>query len=219
MLKNTFVAMIDSSIALNEKEVIALQLIDKNRYEKEFSNVSYPPRTKQAREMAQKVAKIIDNLGIGKEIFRTVTVFVHENGSVSIGLSGRSKNDDYQKNVKLLQEYLNNLKDGHDYTVATQSIPIDHLVQVNKKGACPKGNCAEPKAAYAAHSNSSPITGYDTVWRGNDDNNYPFTGENEGEELEDSEYEQMDPCKTCGHIGNIKVYMEFARAGSEPKPK
>ena len=42
------------------------------------------------------------------------------------------------------------------------------------------GDCSESKATKAAHDNPSPITGYDTVWRGKGENPHKFTGENVG---------------------------------------
>lgn len=71
------------------------------------------------------------------------------------------------------------------------------------------GDCSESKATKAAHDNPSPITGYDTVWRGKGENPHKFTGENVGNPTNGT-HEQMNPCDTCADSHNIEEYMNYA---------
>lgn len=84
----------------------------------------------------------------------------------------------------------------------------------SSKGGCDIGNCSEPKAANAAHQNSSPITGYDTIWRGNGENPHSFTGENVGNFVSGN-YGQMNPCNTCANPHNIREYMDYANSNDK----
>lgn len=89
----------------------------------------------------------------------------------------------------------------------------------NPKG-CPKGNCAEPKAASAAHNNPSEITGHDTRTRmdpswlhENDREKYIYSGENPDKVHNN----QMDPCDTCKQYES--EYMQYANANKVPHSK
>ena len=165
------------------------------------SEIKYPPRTKEARMEAQKVAKTMEGV-ISKNDSPCITVFTHENGTVSVGMSGQSGGNKITRNANKLQEKL-----GDNYVVSSTSMPTENLKQVET--GCSLGNCSEPKAANAAHNNSSPITVYDTVWRGKGENPHKFTGENIGDEVI-GDYEQMDNCDTCADPHNIKEYMNYA---------
>ena len=81
---------------------------------------------------------------------------------------------------------------------------------------CPKGNCAEPKAASAAHNNRSQITGADTrtrmdpSWLQEDNRKkYIYTGK----DPDKVHNNQMDPCSTCSQYE--EEYMRYATYGYE----
>ena len=166
----------------------------------------YPPRTKEAREEAQKVAKAMDDAKISKKQNQSVTVILHKDGTVSVGMSGKSGDQRMQTQVSKLQNEL-----GENYKVSADSMPTDNI----KKRANEPGICSEPKAINAAHENPSEIVGYDTVWRGKGENPHPFTGENVGGNIKSKKYEQMDPCGTCKDPENIKEYMDYANANKQ----
>ena len=164
---------------------------------------SYPPRTEEARREAQKVARAMEGVVSGKD-HPSITVFTHQDGTVSVGLSGKPGTEKMKNNCNKLNEVL-----GEKYNVSPDTMPTDNLIQVG----CPVGNCSESKAVNAAHSNSSPITEYDTVWRGkgNMPEKYQYTGQNTGGKVEGI-YEQMNPCETCAEPNNIKEYMNYANS-------
>nr|MCR4803170.1 hypothetical protein [Lachnospiraceae bacterium] len=188
-----------------KSDVVELKITKTGEMVKKCSKVenSYPPRTEEARREAQKVARAMEGVVPGKD-HPSITVFTHQDGTVSVGLSGKTGTEKMKNNCNKLNEVL-----GEKYNVSPDTMPTDNLIQVG----CPVGNCSEPKAVNAAHSNSSPITGYDTVWRGkgNMPEKYQYTGQNTGGKVEGI-YEQMNPCETCAEQNNIKEYMNYANS-------
>lgn len=148
------------------------------------------------------VAAAMERCAVSKRKSGSVTVFVHEDGTVSVGISGRSRTESIIETARKLQNEL-----GDKYTVSPYSMPTDNIKPIGKGNDV--GVCSEPKAAEAAHNNPSPIVGMDTVWRGKGKNNHPYRGENLGTVVE-GKYEQMGPCETCADPDNIKEYMNYA---------
>jgi len=183
----------------------------------------YPPRTETARNEAKNVVSAANEISSPKKR-KVVTVLTHEDGTVSVGVSGKpgKKSDQF---AHTLQKKLNDKhkqdvsretglkqKDVPDkYRVSGDSMPTTNLVE-GKDGNIP-GVCGEPKAVDASNGHDSPVTGSDTRWRGDGDNPYPYTGDNlpnNDGSPSSVEPSQMDPCPTCGHPNNVKEYMDHA---------
>lgn len=163
-----------------------------------------PPRTAQAQSEAQKVVDTMEGLGMSKKENKVVDVLTHENGTVSVGLSGEGS-PRQQERAQKVQDALNNGDPNGPYRVTTDNT-VPGIQQV--EGGNAPGACAEPSAASAARDNPSPVTGNDTRWRGKGDNPHPFTGENaDGAPTAPN---QMDPCNTCGDPQNSNAYGEHA---------
>ena len=58
----------------------------------------------------------------------------------------------------------------------------------------------------------SPMTGSATIWRGKGENRYPYTGKN----VHLFGNDQMNPCPTCGHPHNLRIYNNEANKGKKP---
>ncbi len=162
----------------------------------------YPPRTPLAEAECQRVVdmgnKIRDKDAKAKEFERktgrvlspTTCVFVHEDGTVSVGISGSARGTQYSIHyAKELQKALNKQAGWKKYTVSATTAPslMDKIRKPVEGGNIP-GVCAEPKAATAAHNNESPIVGMDVRY-------YTSEGEVPLRLYEGSN--QMDQCETC----------------------
>lgn len=174
-----------------------------------------PPRTPAARAECQHVLDVMERMGISPEARKVVTVYVHADGTVSVGLSGRPG----AKNRAFAQQLEHALNGGAPtkkrppkYNVARDTMNVDELVPVS--GGNSLGECAEPKAAEAANPNRSPIVGTDTRWRGEGENPYPYTGTNTDGAPVDPR--QMNPCATCGHPHNADAYVNRAHGDAAP---
>ena len=166
--------------------------------EEDRRNNKYPPRNLTAQRECQKVVNEILRLKSDDNNQPIVCVFTHEDGTVSVGISGGS--DDSKSFAKKLEKSLN--KDGRQkYQVLGKSTkkfkkylknfnPEITEDKIKKVGGNPRGVCAEPKAALMANSNKSPITGMDTR-NPRDKNNYPYEG------IDKTSDNQMKPCGTC----------------------
>jgi RHS repeat-associated protein len=166
----------------------------------------YPPRTPEARAEAQHVVDTMSAMGLSSEKRKAVSVLTHEDGTVSVGISGK----DTPKNREVADRVAAKLNEGCDppkYRVAPNGNEGPSGIK-QQPGGNKSGDCAEPSAAAAAHGHDSPVTGMDTRWRGDGENPHPFTGSNsDGAPAHPS---QMDPCPTCAHPDNIAATMEHA---------
>ena len=171
--------------------------------EEDRRNNKYPPRNLTAQRECQKVLNEVIRLkaqATGKDKNQPiVSVFTHEDGTVSVGISGRTEasarfakqledslNKDGRQKYKVLglatEKFKGYLKDSHPEELKEENIR-------EKKGN-PIGDCAEAKAALLANSNKSPITGMDTRTPRNN-NRYPYEG------IDKTSDNQMKPCFTC----------------------
>ncbi len=180
----------------------------------------FPPRTKEAREEAKKVVKALNELK-AKEPRRTrdknkvVQVFTHEDGTVSVGISGKPHD---AKNRELGDRLANKLNEGHDppkYRVApstdSKHIDEDKLNDHTADRGNERGVCGEPNGSAAAHGHDSPITGHDTRWRGDPETN-PHKFEGPNDDGTPAEPGQMKPCNTCADPENRDTYMDHANS-------
>lgn len=132
----------------------------------------FPKRTEKAHKVAQKIARIMKEL----QISGALTVFIHEDKTISIGISGEIT-EDFRQKVDKLQKKLDAAQKSGELKkcmVSTETIPMDHLNEINDLNACKRGVCSESKAACAAHLNPYKVIEYDVVWCGNSKNPYPL---------------------------------------------
>ena len=145
----------------------------------EASNIvksnKYPQRTPLAQEECQRVVDMGNKIKREDLIIKayqetrdtpfspTTCVFVHQNGTVSVGISGYYEGTRYSRHyANELQKALNKEAGWKKYRVSATTHPdlMKKTKEKIKKGNKP-GMCAEPKAATAAHKNESPIVGMD----------------------------------------------------------
>jgi len=175
----------------------------------------YPPRTPLAEAECQRVVDmgnkiklndqmIVDYQATRKNPFSPVTcVFVHEDGTVSVGISGYYEGTIYTRYyANKLQKALNKDAGWKKYTVSF-STDTELMKNTPEKidGGNKPGMCAEPKAATAAHKNKSPIVGMDVRY---------YTSEGSVPHALYEGTNQMDQCNTCKHYE--EVIMEYANA-------
>ncbi|WP_419689428.1 RHS repeat-associated core domain-containing protein [Burkholderia theae] len=175
--------------------------------ERWIENAEYPPRTKKAWDECHFVVETMDNMRgndnrpkYSKSKMPTVHVFLHEDGTVSVGISGDTFDPgEFQRELDNAErgKYTIGRKDNDDADWINFKKKISKFGNGNHRGAC-----AEPGAAHAASKNPSPIIGMATIWRGNKDNPYPTGRWGRSREI--------NPCDTCAHSANIKVYMKHA---------
>ncbi len=161
-------------------------------------------RTKAADIEAQKVINVMDGL-IRKDRATSVTVMTHKDGTTSIGLSGNILDPKTLDRINLLQRKLDMIDKGK-YKVGTTTLNKDSGIQTITNKA---GSCGEPKCATAAGSNSSPVTGFATVWRGSGPNPHPYAGTNSSH----LSANQMDFCDTCAFPKNQAIYSKEVNKG------
>ena len=156
---------------------------------------SYPPRTPTSDAAAMNAAGTMNEAGIGVNRGKAVTAITHEDGSVSIGTSGSSKDAKF-----VAQKLDGNLPENH--TVGSDMANPGALqpAQYPNGKSVASPTCAETRAWQAAQQNPSPPTGQTTVWRGDPANNpYPVEPGSSA----------MQPCPSCAknagtdHIGRI----------------
>lgn len=168
-----------------------------------------PPRTKEATDESKHVADTADKV-LGKKKSPVVDVLTHEDGTVSVGISGKPGDPGTVDRAQRLENALNKGVDKNEFPNGKYKVSGDSTVPGVETipGGNPAGNCAEPKAATAAKDNPSPITGHDTRWRSDAPNPYPFGGPNaEGQPVSP---QQMGPCKTCADPANNNAYGDHA---------
>ena len=184
----------------------------------------YPPRTPKAEAEAQLVVNVGNAIKAFKQndldkarknnlidlSSRVTAIFLHENNTVSVGISGPAKgtkaNNSYAKD---LERSLNEMAGYEKYSVfsITDADLYEQIGRHEKAAKYPeigdsvpyKGVCAENKAASAAHGNDSPIIGFDVRFYHGDGvgNHYPLEYS--------SAPNQMDNCDRCKFNGEIII--------------
>ncbi|SUD90612.1 hypothetical protein [Psychrobacter phenylpyruvicus] len=145
---------------------------------------------------------------------QTVSVITHEDGTVSVGVSGTNPNV-----ARRLQSELDKTYGEGKYNVSTSALNENNGIV---RGEGPNGElgnkpgvCAEPACAMVAGNNPSPATGSATLWRGKDDNPHPYTDK----DADILDNQQMDPCLTCAEPNNQQIYQDTAiPKRQEPNP-
>ncbi|MFP5392522.1 MAG: PAAR domain-containing protein [Gammaproteobacteria bacterium] len=176
-------------------------------------------RTPEAQAAADNVVNVMKgSVGLNKS--PVVQVFTHEDGTVSVGLSGDITNPKTFSRIAAVQTALDKKYGPGIYrvgrTTLTESDGIVRPVDADGDAISNEpGMCAEPKAAMTAGQHPSPITGSATVWRGKDDNPHPYTGDKAGS----LGGHQMDPCPTCALPHNQRIYNNAATGGNNVESK
>lgn len=150
---------------------------------------------------------------------RSVTVIEHNDGTVSVGISGGDpkRAGDAQKVVDQLNT--NHPSDDPNKPTYRTSGPVDGTGLNDPftpgEAAPPKpGTCSEPQAAQAAGSSTSKPEAYQTVWSGPGE--CPEAHQMPGRPTTPGGNEQMQPCPTCQN--NTDNYDNMANAGSSGPP-
>lgn len=180
--------------------------------------------TQEAYNEAQNIKQVMSSkvkLSNGQEqpLFsqknnRTISVITHQDGTVSVGISGNNP-----QQIAKLQRVLDNLPDKQGklpngqrkYKVGTETLTEKQGVMqgVGRDGKLSNkpGQCAEPHCATSSGRNSSPIAGSITIWRGEpEDLKHVYAGNPKTKFGDD----QMDPCPTCALPYNQQIYHEEA---------
>ncbi|NHZ67046.1 hypothetical protein [Massilia genomosp. 1] len=187
----------------------------------------FDKRTREADATAKVVVDEMAKLKIKKKESPSVQILTHEDGTVSVGLSGSVKSPKFRENAAKLQAGLDALEKGK-YKVSTTTLDksngIKQLVDRDLSPIGPEpGVCAEAKAAAVAAENPSPINGAATVWRGKADNPHPYNNENPGpfpyadKKAHKLSKDQMCPCMTCADASNSRIYHDAAVYGKIQK--
>ncbi len=182
-------------------EKAAKEAAQKEATEKAAKEVAKIPRTEKAAAEANKVIEVMSNSNnFPNKKNPAIMVYTHQDGTVSIGLSGTA-NKKFKAKMEILQKLLDKEAPGK-YKVSTT--PVENIKKV--EGGNNPGQCAEPKAAQIASQNTSPITGSSVKWRGKEG------GNNHQHKLGDNE---MTPCDTCADPDNIKTYEDAATSNKK----
>ena len=167
-------------------------------------------RTAEAETAADNVAMMMEHLKISPDKSQVIQVLTHEDGTVSVGISGGVNVAKTQGRIDLLQDGLNKKFGEGKYNLGKTTLDEKNGIVREEFGNAP-GVCAEPKAAAVAASNPSKITGGTTRWRGKGDNPYPENTSNSGA----SPTVRMAPCPTCANPANHMKYHNTAVAGKD----
>lgn len=165
--------------------------------------------------------------------FSSVTVIVHEDKKVTVGISGIDSKG-YQDVVKNIQKALNevtqaeqefldkkgNSEEAYNYTISTQTLTIKEYPDLkqgkeepffNKDGiekvydSNVPGKCSEAWAVKGASKTSNKIIGYATAWR-NDVKPNPHPMDKPPNKI----VNHMKPCNTCIIDTNLEIYAKVA---------
>jgi hypothetical protein len=185
-----------------------------------YRNPDHPERQKKEADRAAKKDAAVEEragkiaAGNTASNQRAVTVIEHEDGTVSVGLSGpTTQHEDAQRVVNDLNAA--EVAEGRApiYKAATKEVDPSTLNDAPPGTATTNpGECSEAQAAVAAGENSSKPVAYQTAWAGGDatfPDNYAMEGNpraGEGGPL------LMAECGTCQANGDN--YMKQATAGS-----
>lgn len=173
----------------------------------------YPKRTQEAHEAGRQVHKALAATGDDNCV---VAVYTHEDGSRSVGLSTVTPGRAGEVEAHL------NANNGSPPTTSGQpkwSVRGDvddglspHLQQPSDRDV-DASNCAEPRAASAAHANDEPITGFSTT----PSKSYPGTPYAPPKRSPSGE---MGPCENCGQTpGNEGPISRYANTTGPTDPR
>lgn len=138
---------------------------------------------------------------------KSITVIVHEDGTVSVGLSGKDP-----ARTETTQRLVTKLNEGKDPPVYRTSGPVDSRGLDSVSGSPQAGNCSEAQAAQASGTSTSPPKDYQTVWaKGEMDGKTSQKHGLEGRPKTKGGFEKMKACDTCAC--NSGKYSEMSKKG------
>jgi uncharacterized Zn-binding protein involved in type VI secretion len=150
-----------------------------------LGRTGYPGPTPESDAAFARIAKAMDEAGVGGNKGRTIGALSHKDGTVTAQFSGN------KAQVEAIQGRIAD-KLPPNYKFAPSEVDTSHLEPaVGEDGQpYPGGSkCAEPKLFKGAEENPSPVDGMTTGWRGNKPNPHPSArGGND-----------MQPCPSCAH--------------------
>ena len=158
-------------------------------------------RTSIADKEGQKILGAMNGI-VSERRSKSVTVMVHNNGKVSVGLSGDINTKGMSDVISNLQRRLDKTYGKDKYFVGTSTIDKSSTNGVIQYGSNKLGLCGEPKCALQAGKSSSSVNGVAVLWRGKEANPYPLN--NRG----NLSSNQMRLCETCQ--GNSNIYSDIA---------
>lgn len=135
---------------------------------------------------------------------------LHQDGTVSVGLSGDITKPATVQRIKATQQALDKKYGIGKYKVGTDTLSDAHGLNP-VKGSNQVGVCAEPKCSVAAKDNPSPVTGFAIMWRGKSDNPYPIKQDEAKDRGLSSN--QMYMCATCEF--NKEIYEQYINNSSK----
>jgi RHS repeat-associated protein len=169
---------------------------------------------------AQRIAELLKSGRTGVRQNRSVQVIEHDDGTVSVGLSG--KDPERQADAERVVDALNRQERaaGRGRTYRTSDGPVETSdLNTGMSGGVPPGQCSEAQAARAAgqHAPNSPPRNHQTVW--SDPGGCPERHRMPGDPttgVGDAPVQQMCPCRTCR--GNADNYERTAGGDGAPSP-
>jgi RHS repeat-associated protein len=151
---------------------------------------SAKPRVVPMDEAVATVRQSLDNAGVGKGKVKAYGVSVHQDGSVTVALSGNDKTVQSAQRRMDLPENYNHAPVTADRTGFEPPPPAPDGTQYNGDSS----TCVEPRLAQGERENGSPVVERtdNPVWRGEPgDNPYPR-----------GDGTTMEPCPSCAHNGD-----------------
>ncbi len=145
----------------------------------------FPGSTPSSDAAAANVVDAMEDAGVGANKAKVVTVLSHEDGSVSVGTSGSSKNA-----ASVQQSLAGRLPDN--YTVGGDMTNPEAMTPAEYPDGSSHASttCAETRAYQAAQNNPSPVEGQTSVWRGDPAKN-PYPAD------PNATSSTINPCPSC----------------------
>lgn len=166
-------------------------------------------RTVAADREGQKVIQAMEGV-VSSKYSQTVNIMLHQDGTVSVGLSGNLGSSKTLARIQATQQALDKKYRAGKYIVSTDTLNgTQGLKKVD--GSNEVGTCAEPKCSVAAKDNPSPVTGFAIMWRGRGDNPYPIKQDEAKDRGLSSS--QMYMCATCEF--NKEIYEQYINNSSK----
>ena len=174
-------------------------------------------RTPEADAAGQAVINIMNRF-VPPTKSQVVQVFSHEDGTVTVGISGNLDARSTVDRIQRLQSAFNDAFGSDLYFVSAKTLDgsagvVRGYSEDGTKFGNEPGVCAEPKASIGAARTGSPITGSATLWRGAGPNPYPFEGAN----ATTLSGNQMGPCLTCALRSNQQIYNNASSSGNDSR--
>jgi uncharacterized Zn-binding protein involved in type VI secretion len=173
------------------------KLAGKNNASKEF-----PARTAESDAAVNTVKQAMKEAGISQKKGTAVGALVHEDGSVTVAVSGSA-----EKTAAIQSKLAGKLPENYKFGPPEATRPLENYTDPNTgKTYDGRTTCAEPKLFEGAANNSSKPSGMSVDWYGKPENPHPISPGNSG----------MEPCASCEH--NEPVMTQWSTQPPSPPP-